>query len=171
MTSLSVPQNPPPVNGRVICAWCGVDMGPSRGGDTHGICKSCYKKYKDSLPSRQFDPATGWPIDPATGQIYTHKQIVTSGGQIPRPQDVDPDHPYWRYRSLAEYEAAEAKARKRRTRRPSRRKTTFNASSALSGFSTQEIDRGQALADLVDRFNRPSSILVTSGSSFAVVEA
>lgn len=31
--------------GRVICAWCGRDLGPYSGdGDTHTICGDCLKK-------------------------------------------------------------------------------------------------------------------------------
>ena len=35
-----------------ICAWCGVFMGSvesDKTGDTHGMCKACYKKEMRKL--------------------------------------------------------------------------------------------------------------------------
>ena len=103
----------------------------------------------------QYDPH-GWPLNPTTGQPYTHKEIVTSGGQTPRPQDVDHNSPYWRYRSLDEFEVSQTNAAKRRRQRQSRRSSrrkTFNAVSVLSSFETQEIDRAAALAERVKQYN------------------
>ncbi len=29
--------------GKIVCAWCSVDMGPTEAeGTSHGICQSCY---------------------------------------------------------------------------------------------------------------------------------
>lgn len=43
--------------GRMICAWCGKDLGTSgTPEDSHGICKKCEKKflqeYRDSRKRR-----------------------------------------------------------------------------------------------------------------------
>jgi len=36
--------------GRIICSWCGRDLGPYDGeGDTHGICGDCLKKELEKI--------------------------------------------------------------------------------------------------------------------------
>ena len=40
------------MNAKIICAWCGKEIGDSKNGegkDSHGICIKCYEKAMEEL--------------------------------------------------------------------------------------------------------------------------
>lgn len=109
--------------------------------------------------THQFD-RFGWPINPATGETYTHSEIVTNP-TIPYPQHVNPQNPgsYWRRIGPEQYAAQQAKIAKKsksRKTRANRRRLSASAVLAnmtLSGAERQRRSTARATAELVERVN------------------
>ena len=107
----------------------------------------------------------GRPVNSITGQPYSRDEIVTNPA-LPLPLDIDPAHPYWQRRSLAELqiekERQAKKSQKRkaaRQRRPSSRKSAFNHTVAI----------GRAMAEQVKRVNEADDVVfVQSSAGFEV---
>ena len=119
--------------------------------------------------------AHGWPLNPATGQPYTHKQIVTNPA-IPYPEGVDTGHPYWQRRTPAEYAAQTERRAKKRRNRARRRSThrTMRSTAAVLTTSLTPARREQAAATLesVTRVNgdeRHPAILLMIPAGMKVV--
>lgn len=104
----------------------------------------------------------GWPINPATGQPFTRREIVSTANDIPLPTFIDPENPpaYWTRRTPAELEAERrrlAKKRRQRQRRQTRSSQSRQTRTPPSSVELQTEERGLATADLVERTNSTGS--------------
>ncbi len=111
----------------------------------------------------------GWPINPATGQPFSRKEIVNAANNLPYPTFVDPNNPgpYWAKRNpeqLAQEQKAARQKAKVRARRRKNRLSRSNRSTQVPPIACfeQQADCNLATAELVDRVNQPDTVEVTT---------
>lgn len=97
----------------------------------------------------KFTP-NGYPINPATGRMYSRLEIITSA-DIPLPQFVDPANPptYWQRRS-----AADLAATQQRIAAKNKRNEVARAGRQNSSKRTMDNRLGWATLTLVERVNK-----------------
>lgn len=101
----------------------------------------------------QFSP-NGYPLNPATGRMYSRNEIVASA-DIPLPTFVDPANPpaYWQRRSAADLAAETKRIAAKNKRNAAARQRRPSTGSGRSSKHVMDNRLGWATLALVERVN------------------